>query len=85
MSTTGGKPRSDCGLLMSSVFSASEVSGDSHVEKLNKSNEEGECICIFFVLCGSPNSHIMKELIYHLELIIRKHCVSRLLQPVAFQ
>lgn len=46
MSTTGGKGRSDCGLLMSSVFGASEVSGDSHVEKLNKSNEEGESICI---------------------------------------
>lgn len=85
MSTTGGKARSDCGLLMSSVFSASEVSGNSPVEKLNRSNEEGECICIFFALCGSPNSQIMNELIYHLELIIRKHCVSRLLKPVTFQ
>lgn len=84
MSTTGGKARSDCGLLMSSVFSASEVSGNPHVEKLNKSNEEGEYICIFVALCGSPNSHIINELIYHLKLIIRKHCISRLLNPVTF-
>lgn len=79
MSPTGGKARSDHVLLLLSVFSVSEVSGDAQCEETLWERWIRRDICIFFALCGRTNPHLMNELIYHLKFIIRNHCVSRLL------